>query len=196
MDLNRQIREWLKQQLEEYQITPGQLSVLVDGLLSEMSVRNLLDGLISWTSIPKDTKRQLIPKLEAALGPLPREAQPQTMFRPTDVQAPAPTLTDEQIQSWLDEIGFEEPHNPSADAPRPPIKPARESFFSEDTVTGDQDISGGEPLDKFPQSDQEMQSSEREKYVPIIEYCSRCQRPITDDTKPCPNCKHPCDRSH
>ena len=203
MDPNRLVRNWLKQQMEEYDKTPALLSELVGGVLSERTVMGLRDGSVLRTTIPKETKNEIVPKLEAVLGPMPKEKSSPTMFRPADLQARPPALTDEVIQGWLEETDSSEPNNVANDSGQPSIEPSQGSFDlgeSEWSVEETGPVSPDIPGDKLPQnhlpSNQDRLSSEAHYDGAIIEYCSRCSWPITDDTKPCLHCSHPCDRSY
>ena len=178
MDPDRMFSDWLRLQMEEYWKTAEQLSDDLGGTLSETTIEKLRYRNIKWSSIPKNIKDEIVPKLEKILGPLPAEQISSTSFRPTNLAPPPTTFTDEKINELL---YFPEPEDGDySDENEPP---------SSAEVTQAELV-----LIDAPREEETIPSGSHSGYnIPESKSCwfascSRCTEPITDDTKPCPHC--------
>jgi hypothetical protein len=107
LDYNQRIRDWLRKQLQEYQLTPELLVERLEHRLSVPTMTRLLNGHIQWSTISKDLKSEIVPHLETALGPLP-DIEDQSALREVDFRQAAGTELLEDIQQDIQALLSEE----------------------------------------------------------------------------------------
>ena len=122
MEFNQRVRDWFRKQLQEYQLTPDGLSEQLKGALSRGTTTGLVGGRIRWSTLPRDDKKEIVPKLENILGQFPKEESTIVETRPVDFCAPP---KENEIEELVREIE-EELRNP--DSPpilEPPVEPTQ-----------------------------------------------------------------------
>jgi hypothetical protein len=161
LDENQKFRNWLRKQLQEYGLTPDELSERLDWRLSAPTIERLLNGRLLWSAIPGEDKLDVTPELEAILGPLPSQQESRipenANFRPA-------TLEQQINEEYLSEL-------------------------LKDIAKDIQDVRAGEALQRPDELRQDMPLfDDLVEYDAIFEVCNRCRAPMKDSRGECIQC--------
>ena len=103
-------RDWLKKQMQEYQLTVEQLVAEMGSELAGNTLRHFINGGVEWAVIPRPLKKEIIAGLESIFGPLSQAGEatsPHTVKRRTSAAATG-VLSDEQIRDLFGNSEYDE----------------------------------------------------------------------------------------
>ena len=131
MDFHELDRDWLKQQMQEYQLTVKQLVAEMGSDLAGATIRKFLVGDIEWPLVLRPIKKEIFAELERIFGSSFSEEklnEAQRIERRTP-KGTTEILTDEQIWGLVENPDHDEllyPNNPPKpvvrDSSSPPLK--------------------------------------------------------------------------
>ena len=98
MDYNELNRDWLAQQLQEYQLTVEQLVERIGGGLAGVTIKRFLQGSIQWPVIPKELKNKIVHELRTIFDSPSNEEKTLHVFRSRNTYAP---IIEEDVASRL-----------------------------------------------------------------------------------------------